>query len=60
MSPTALLILEALVKYGPTVARSIANLVKVENPTTEQWEAVFKQAEKSYESYIAPTLPISS
>jgi hypothetical protein len=54
MNTTALLILEALIKYGPSVARSIANLVAVENPTREQWEAVFAQAEKPYDAYVMP------
>jgi hypothetical protein len=54
MSPAVILIGELLVKYGPTVAREFCKLLKVENPTEEQWDAVFALAEKSYADYVAP------
>lgn len=57
MNPAALIIAEALVKYGPTVAREISAIFRTEAPTDEQWDRVFKLAEKPYESYINPTVP---
>jgi hypothetical protein len=44
----------ALVKYGPELARALLNLLSVEAPTKEQWEAVFALAEKPYEDYVKP------
>lgn len=48
------LIISALVKYGPTVAREIQLLFTKENPTQEDWDKVFSLAAKSYEEYVAP------
>lgn len=49
---TALLIAEALIKYGPTLARGLAELFAKPAPTLEDWEKVFKLAEKSYDDYV--------
>ena len=55
MNPTiAVLILEAFVKYGPTVARAITDIFKKEVITSDDWNKVFDLAEKPYESYIKP------
>ena len=52
MNAIAPLILEALVKYGPAVARAITELFKKETITADDWNKVFDLAEKSYEDYI--------
>jgi hypothetical protein len=44
----------ALVKYGPSLARALVEIFSVENPTREQWDAVFALAEKDYEFYVNP------
>jgi hypothetical protein len=54
MNAIAPLILEALIKYGPTVARAISDLFKKETITPEDWDKVFDLAEKSYADYIKP------
>ena len=54
MSATALLIAQALIKYGPAAARAIAALFKKDEPTMEDWEKVFAIAEKSYDDYVKP------
>ena len=54
MNAIAPLILEALVKYGPTVARAITDLFRKENITLEDWDKVFALAEKPYADYIRP------
>jgi hypothetical protein len=46
------LIITALLKYGPSLAREIHALFTVESPTKEQWEKVFITAEKSYDDYV--------
>lgn len=52
----ALIIAEALVKYGPTVARAIAEIFEKKTPTLQDWEKVFALAEKSYEDYVKPAV----
>ena len=49
---TAILIAQALLKYGPAVARGIAELFEKPNPTLADWEKVFVLAEKSYDDYV--------
>jgi len=52
MNPATLLIIEALLKYGPVLATSLVELLSKDTaPTKEEWIAVFKLAEKSYEDY---------
>ena len=50
----ALLIVGALVKYGPDVAASIQRMVAAgSEPTQAQWDALFaKAAGKTYDDYI--------
>ena len=48
----SVLILEALVKFGPSAARAIADLFRKDTITAADWDKVFDLAEKSYESYI--------
>jgi len=56
MDPTTVAIIaSALVKYGPAVARGIAEIFNKDAPTLEDWNKVFALAERSYESYTAPT-----
>ncbi len=45
------LILQALIQYGPTVARSINDIFKKTEITPEDWDKVFSLVEKSYEDY---------
>lgn len=54
MNAIAPLILEALIHYGPTVARAINELFRKENITAEDWDKVFALAEKPYADYIKP------
>lgn len=50
----ALLIGQALMKYGPDVARQIQLLFTKTNPTAADWEAVFALSEKTYDQFVAP------
>ena len=54
MNATALLIAEALLKYGPGLARGLAELFAKPAPTLEDWEKVFALADKRYEDYVKP------
>ena len=49
---TTQLIVTALLTYGPDFARAIRNILSVDNPTTEQWEALFAKAEKTYAQLV--------
>ena len=51
---TIIIIGQALIKYGPEVARQITVLFGKKEVTLEDWEAVFKTAEKSYDDYVKP------
>lgn len=58
MNPALMqLILQVLLKYGPTVAREIILLFQKPAPTMEDWNKVFDLAEKSYDEYVAPVQP---
>lgn len=59
MSPAIiLLIAEALLKYGPAMARQYHALFsKTTPPTAAEWEALFTTAEKSYEEYVRAAAP---
>jgi hypothetical protein len=50
----ALLIGQALVKYGPATARAMAAIFAKPDPTVADWENVFAPAEKSYDDYTKP------
>lgn len=50
----AILIAQALIKYGPTVARELTLLFKKDKPTAEDWDRVFTLAETPYDAYVAP------
>lgn len=57
MSPTALMILQALLTYGPTLARELQKLFSQQrDPTPEEWEKLFTMFSKSYEDYIAEAM----
>mgnify|MGYP001608700759 CR=1 FL=1 len=54
MSPTALLIVQALLTYGPTLARELQSLfAQQRDPTQEEWDKLFALYDKSYADYIA-------
>lgn len=58
MSPAATeIILTALVKYGPALAKGIYDLFQTQDPTPEQWATLFATAEKSYDDYVKPAAP---
>lgn len=54
MMSTSEIIALALIKYGPSLAKALVEIFKVETPTPEMWNAVFALAEKSYDDYIKP------
>lgn len=51
--PPAILILELLVKYGPSVAQAAQRIVTLKDPTQADWDALFERAAKSYDAYVA-------
>ena len=54
MSQTTLFVIEALLKYGPALARQLLDLLRKDtDPTIEEWDALFARvADKSYEDYV--------
>jgi len=52
MNPLALIIAEALVKYGPTLALALVDLFQKQEITRDDWLKIFALAEKSYEDYV--------
>jgi hypothetical protein len=50
----ALLIGQALIEYGPTVARALRDLFAKTEITQADWDKVFDLCEKSYEDYVKP------
>lgn len=51
---TAMLIVQALIQYGPAAAKAVKEIFETEKPTQEQWDKVFAICEKSYEDYVKP------
>lgn len=50
----AVLVISALVKYGPDVAQAIHRMLSSRTPPTQaEWDALFAKADKSYDTYIA-------
>lgn len=49
------LVVQALIKYGPDVARAVKELFDKDNPTAADWERVFLTASKSYEELVPAT-----
>lgn len=48
-----ILIAEALIKYGPDVARGLRDIFSKDTVTKEDWDAVFTlAAAKSYDDYV--------
>jgi len=45
------IILMALVKYGPNLAKAIYDIFNKPRPTAEDWNAIFALAKQPYESY---------
>lgn len=57
MSPAiAALILQALITYGPTVAKQINDIFKKTEITPADWDKVFAVIEKSYDDYVKPAV----
>ena len=50
----AILIVQALLSYGPGVARSLVEIFQKQEITAADWEGVFAKAEKGYDEYVAP------
>ena len=49
----ALLIGQALLKYGPYVARGLTEIFYKQSPSMNDWVKVFDLAEKPYEAYVS-------
>jgi vacuolar-type H+-ATPase subunit H len=49
---TALLILEILAKYGPTVAETAQRIANAKEPTDADWKELFGRAKKPYDAYV--------
>lgn len=50
---TTEIIIMALVKYGPELARSILEIMGKETVTKEDWDALFAKAQaKTYDDYV--------
>jgi hypothetical protein len=55
MSATQItLIVELMLRYGPSLARAVQQIFQKQNPTQADWDAVFALADKSYDDYIKP------
>jgi hypothetical protein len=55
MNPATIeLIATALVKYGPAVARALVEIFRKPTVTPDDWEKIFKLADRSYDDYVAP------
>ena len=54
MSQTTIFIIEALLKYGPGLARQLVKIFSRQtDPTLDEWEALFVAADKPYADYIS-------
>lgn len=51
----AILIVETLIKYGPTLALEVAKIFEKKEHGLADWNAVFAQA-KTYEQIMAPSV----
>lgn len=50
MNPTTILIIEALIRYGPVVGDKVRSFIsRTDVPTAEEWEALFAEAAISYD-----------
>lgn len=51
---TAILILEILAKYGPSVAANAQRIAASKTePTQADWDSLFAKAAKTYDQYLA-------
>ena len=57
MNPTTLLIVQALLKYGPSLARELVLLFQKSAPTAADWEVIFKIAETPLEDPDVASIP---
>lgn len=54
MPAAALIIIQALLQYGPAAALAIKNILSKPDPSQADWDAVFAAAtQKSYDDYTA-------
>jgi hypothetical protein len=53
-SQQIMLIVELMLRYGPSLARAVQQIFQKQNPTQADWDAVFALADKSYDDYIKP------
>ena len=50
---SAILIIELLLRYGPTVAESVQRMLSTgKDPTQAEWDALWAKAQKPYDTYI--------
>lgn len=50
----SLVIAEALIKHGPSLARELLTIFQVDEPTRAQWERAFGLVDKSYDEVVHP------
>jgi hypothetical protein len=53
----AALIIQVLLKYGPSVAQAITEILHKQDPTLEDWNKVFALSRKTYDDYVAVPPP---
>jgi hypothetical protein len=49
---TAILVIELLAKYGPSVAETAQRILSGKEPTEADWKELFSRARKPYDRYI--------
>lgn len=53
LNPTTQFIVEALIKYGPGLAKELVAIFQKADPTPDDWDKVFATAlNKSYDDYV--------
>jgi len=53
----AILIVTALLKYGPEYARAVRDILSNPAPTAADWDALFAKTQKSYDDYVKGKSP---
>jgi hypothetical protein len=49
---TITLIIQAMLRFGPAVARELVALFSKKEITQADWDSIFAKAEKPYDSYM--------
>jgi hypothetical protein len=50
---SAILIIELLLRYGPSVAETAQRMLSTgKDPTQAEWDALWSKAQKPYDTYI--------